>query len=821
MARNGSNGVQPGRAYRAYRFPHHNGRLSRRPGLGGGSISGFAGAIGIVIAVFALFTATAAASAWGFFSSDLPAAHDLEDAPMPLSTFIYDRTGEHLLYRLEDQRRELIALEQVPKKLQEATIAIEDKSFWTNPGFDLGGIIRAWRANQASGGITQGGSTITQQLIKTRLLGDEPTYTRKIKEAILAVEATRIYPKAKILEMYFNQIYYGNQSYGVKAAAGTYFGVGDLNQLTLGQMALLAGLPQLPSEYDPVQNANAAKARRTAVLDAMVESGYITKAERDAADAEKIEVKQVATPILAPHFTFRVREQLAQIFGEKAAYEGGYRVYTSLDWNMQLLAEKEVRDHVDSLKGANVNNASLITMDPTTGEILAYVGSYDYYNNSPKVRGDYDSAGIAMRQPGSTFKLFTYLTAMQKGFLGKPLTASTILNDIEFCMNDGSAKGYCPKNAPNNGFSVQNGPLTFRQALRESLNLPALSVARAVGVDAIMETVAQLGIRRDWGDRANYGLSFAIGAGELRLIDMASAFQTVANMGTRVEPTFIHHIVDSKGKVVKDYATKPEGRRVLDPGTAYVFADILKDNTDPTQNWIFGSWTTIGRPAGLKTGTTDNLQDVWAIGFTPQRLTGIWMGNADNSEMRGITSAMGPGVLWRDYMKSVVGGLPPVWYEKPANVVNVTVCVNPGIMGGNGSGMLPSSSCPPSFRRNEIFVKGTEPTTDDRNMWIGGCYRLIAHFADWQPFANKWAAGAGGYSGGRFGGVCGTGGPMASGSPSASPAGSPTAPPKPGTTAQVTPTPPPPGKTIPLPTVAPTTPPPIVRTPTPAPTKKP
>jgi membrane peptidoglycan carboxypeptidase len=816
MARNGHGGVTPGRAYRAYRFPHHNGRLSRRPGLGGAGIGSLASIAGIVVAVSALLAATAAASMFSFFSADLPAAHDLETAPIPLSTFIYDRTGEHLLYRLEDERRELITLDLVPEKMQQATTAIEDKTFWTNPGIDLGGIIRAAQANAQRGAITQGGSTITQQLIKTRLLGDEPTFTRKIKEAILAIEATRIYPKKKILEMYFDQIYYGNQAYGIKAAAGTYFGLGDLNQLTLAQMALLAGLPQAPSQYDPVQNPQAAVERRAAVLDAMLENGYITQEQADAAKAEKIEVKQVTSPILAPHFVFRVREQLATLFGEKAAYQGGYRVYTSLDWNMQQLAEKEVREHVASLKGSNVNNASMITMDPTNGEILAYVGSIDYYNNSPKVRGDYDSAGIALRQPGSTFKIFTYLAGMQKA----GLTASTILNDIDFCMSDGSAQKWCPHNAPNNGFSVQNGPVTLRQALRESLNMPALSVGRMVGVDAMMEMVQQLGIRRDWGDRSRYGLSFAIGAGELRLIDMVSAYQTVANMGVRVEPTFIDHILDSRGNMVKDFS-KPEGRRVLDAGIAYVFADILKDNTDPNGSWLFGPWTSIGRPAGLKTGTTDNLQDVWAVGFTPQRLTGIWMGNADNSQMFGISSAIGPGVLWRDYMKTVVGGLPAVWYEKPSNVVNVTVCVNPALMGGNGSGLLPGPQCPSSFRKSEVFVKGTEPKVDDRSVYVNGCYRLIAHFPDWQPYANTWAANAGKLSGGRFGGVCGTGAP-ASASPSVSPGGvpSPSGPPRSGTPAPTLP----PGQRTPTPTVQPTgllpTPlPTIIKTP--APTKKP
>ncbi|HEX4743378.1 MAG TPA: transglycosylase domain-containing protein [Candidatus Limnocylindria bacterium] len=809
--RNGSNGVTPGRAYRAYRFPHRKGgRLSRRYTSPGARVGVFAGGLTALLLGFGLFLGGSAAAVVGYFAADLPAAHALETVQIPLSTYIYDRTGQHVLFRLEDERRIPIELAAVPLRMQQATTAIEDKSFWTNPGIDIGGIIRAAQANMSSGEIVGGGSTITQQLIKSRLLGDEPTFARKIKEAILALEATRTFPKEKILEMYFNQIYYGNQAYGIRAAAYTYFGVNDLNELSLGQMAMLAGLPQLPSRYDPVQNPAGAKARRADVLEQMVQNGYITQAEADVAKEEPIVVKPASTSIYAPHFTFRVREQIINELGEKAAYRGGYRILTTLDRNMQELAEKEVRDHVDSLKGSNVNNAALITMDPRTGEILAYVGSKDYYDHSPEVQGDYDSAGIAYRQPGSTFKLFTYLAGMLKGTPQGPLTPSTILNDIEFKMPDGSGTGYAPRNAPQaDGKSQQHGPITLRQALRQSLNLPALSVARMVGVEAIMDTIKQMGISRDWGDRSRYGLSFSIGAGEMRLLDMASAFQVVANNGRRVEPTMILKITDRDGKVVKDYS-KPEEKQVIPEGVAYVMTDMLKDTTDPVNgSFLFGNWTTIGRPAALKTGTTDNLQDVLAIGYVPQRLTAIWMGNANNEEMRGITSAMGPGVLWRDYMKSVVGGLPVEDFKRPADVVEKVVCVNPGIMGGNGSGKLPGAKCPGNFRRTEVFVKGTEPTTNDDAFWASpGCIRLVAHFPDWQPYANAWGAAANGgaHSYGRFNWcIAGVGSTRPSGSPAASgaPAASPTAPP--------------PGQQPPR-TVAPTpTPPPR----TPAPTKKP
>ena len=771
-------GITPGRAYRAYRFPNRaGGRLSRRVSMAR-PVGTFAGVLTAVMLAGVAFVGVAAAATFGYFASDLPSASDLATVPVPLTTHIYDRSGEHLLYTLSDERRDLVSIDVVPKRMQDATIAIEDKTFWTNPGVDVAGIIRAFQINSASGRITQGGSTITQQLIKTRLLGDDPTFTRKIKEAILAVEATRTFSKTQILEMYFNQIYYGNQAYGLKAAAATYFGVTDLQQLTLGQMALLAGLPQAPSDYDPSQNMDGAKARRALVLDAMVDNGYATATEAEAAKTEEIVVKPVTTSLYAPHFTFRVREQLVQVLGEKAAYRGGYDVYTSLDWNMQQLAEKEVRQHVDALKGNNVNNAALITMDPTTGEVLAYVGSYDYYLHTPQVQGDYDHAGIAFRQPGSTFKLFTYLTGMLKA----GMTPATQLFDIQFNMPDGSGKTYSPKDATKE----QHGPVTMRQALRESLNLPALQVTRTVGVDAIIDTVHQLGINRDW-DRTRLGLSFGIGAGEMRLIEMASAYAVVANMGVRVEPTFILKIVDPSGTVVKDFS-KPEGRRVLDQRYAWVMADILKDNTNPQGSFVFGPWTSIGRPAALKTGTTDNLQDVLAIGFTPQRLTAIWMGNSDNSEMRGISSALGPGVLWRDYMKTVVAQLPPDWYARPDGIVDKVVCVNPSLYGGNGSGLIPGANCPAGFRFTEHFVQGTEPTTDDRGFYTSCGIQLRAPFADWQRDYATWAQGAvsGSFSYGRFNWtICGF---TASPSPSPSPSGPPgfTQPPRPTPTPRPT-----------------------------------
>ncbi|MGH2492427.1 MAG: penicillin-binding transpeptidase domain-containing protein, partial [Candidatus Limnocylindria bacterium] len=359
--------------------------------------------------------------------------------------------------------------------------------------------------------------------------------------------------------------------------------------------------------------------------------------------------------------------------------------------------------------------------------------------------------------------LFTYLTGMLKA----GMTASTRLYDIPWQVPDGSGTVYRPQNATKE----EHGPLTLRQALRESLNLPALQVTRTVGIDAIIDTIHQLGIQRDW-DRSRLGLSFGLGAGEMRLIDMASAYQVIANMGVRVEPTMIYKILDPHGKVVRDWS-KPEGRQVIDPRQAWIMADILKDMTNPQASFVFGPWTNIGRTAALKTGTTDDQKDVLAIGWVPQRFTAVWMGNSDNTDMRGITSAMGPGVLWQDYMKTLVGGLPATWYEKPAGIVTRTVCVNPNATGGNGSGMLPGPFCP-GYKMTENYVEGTEPKTNDADFFQSCGIRLIAPFSDWQVYYNRWASEAvsGARSYGRFNwNICGF-----APKPSASPSGGPSNP---------------------------------------------
>jgi penicillin-binding protein 1A len=501
------------------------------------------------------------------------------------------------------------------------------------------------------------------------------------------------------------------------------------------------------------------------VLDQMVDFGAITKSQRDAADAEALKVAgpQVTT-ITAPHFVFQVRNQLAQILGgdESAVTRGGFKVTTTLDLKKQEIAERQVREAVERLHNRNVWNAALVSIDPRVGEVLAYVGSVDYYNREdPRVQGQYDVAGIGERQPGSSFKMFNYVTALKKG-----ANAATVVVDVrtDFTgradptrMNPATC-GYCPENAD----TQYHGPVTMRQAIRESRNVPAVKfLSQYSGIEDTIQTARDLGITANI-DPNTTGLSLTLGSKEVKLVDMTSAYGVLANLGLRVTPTYILKVEDSRGKVVwehKDY----EQKRVLDQGVAWLMTDILKDTTQPARDFIFGQWTNIGRPAALKTGTTDGLKDVYSVGYVPTLATGIWMGNANGDPMssRDFSSAMGPGVLWRDYMKEVLDGVPIADWDRPANIVQATVVVAPGAFGGYGSGLLPSNLSP--FSMTEYFVRGTVPTQVD-NWWVEGCpgpdstRRLALRPQErapgnvWQKYTDQWIRGAnaGAYNYGRY-----------------------------------------------------------------------
>src|SRR6266566_7093662 len=527
---------------------------------GGGAFSGWrlalpSGLFAVIIATGALLLLGAGA-ALAFFTGDLPSPQDLAKDPLPQSTKVYDRTGTQLLYQFSEENREVVSYDEIPQVLIDATVAAEDKSFWTNPGVDVLGIVRAVFSDVTGRGSGQGGaSTITQQLVKRRIVGDEVSIKRKIREGILAVEVTNTYSKQQILELYFNQIYYGNQAYGVKAAAQTYFGKSDLSKLTLAEAALLAGLPQAPSVLDPTQaeNADRAQDRRLYVLNQMVDTGAITQDAADAANAVPIKVAEapVAT-IKAPHFVFQVRNQLTQILGgdEAAVSRGGYRVTTTLDMTKQEIGERQVSEWVEKLHNRNVWNAALVSIDPQTGEVLTYIGSVDYNNrDDPRVQGQFDVAGIGLRQPGSSFKMFNYVTALKKG-----ATAATVVADARTDFGGKAdptrmspvACAYCPENAD----LQYHGPVTMRQAIRESRNIPAVKfLSQYSGIEDTIATAKDLGITTPI-DPANVGLSLTLGSQAVKLVDMTSAYGVLANMGVRVTPTYLLRVEDARGKTI-------------------------------------------------------------------------------------------------------------------------------------------------------------------------------------------------------------------------------------------------------------------------------
>ncbi len=754
-------------------------------------------------------------AALAFFGADLPSAEELAKDPLALSTKVYDRTGSELLFQFEEERREIVSFDQVPMQLVDATLAAEDKTFWTNPGIDVFGIIRAVRDDLLKKQVVSGASTITQQLVKQRIVGGEVSVARKIKEAILAVEVTRTYSKQQILELYLNQIYYGNQAYGIKAAAETYFGKSDLSTLTLAESALLAGLPQAPSTLDPSDPGNVANAteRRAYVLGQMVDMGVITEAQAAAADADPIKVAGAQiTQIKAPHFVFQVKQQLQQILGGEAAItRGGYKVITSLDMKKQEIAERQVREWVDFLHNRNVWNAALVSIDPRTGEVLAYVGSVDYYNrDDPRVQGQFDVAGLGLRQPGSSFKMFNYVTALKKG--ATPATVvvdarTDFTNKADPANMSPNSCGYCPQNAD----LQYHGPVTMRQAIRESRNVPAVKFLQQYsGIEDMIQTAKDMGITTPI-DPAQVGLSLTLGAKEVHLVDMASAYGVLANMGVRITPTYVMRVEDARGKVVwehKDY----EQKRVVDQSIAWLMTDMLKDTTNPARDFIFGQWTNIGRVAALKTGTTDNLRDVYSVGYVPQLVTGVWMGNSNNSEMSAVdfSSAMGPGQLWRDFMKEALADTPAADWDKPADIVTVNVVSAPGAFGGYGSGLLPSSLSP--FSMPENFVKGKVPAKQD-DWFVQGCAgadgtRKVALQlkesapAQWTRYTDRWVAdaNAGRHTYGRYSwNVLGSQ-PCPSPSPTPSPSPSPSPSPTPRRSGTSVPFPTailPPGVTLP------------------------
>ncbi|MCG8352187.1 MAG: penicillin-binding protein 1C [Chloroflexales bacterium] len=652
--------------------------------------------------------------AYLWFTTSLPTPEQLRERAALGNTRILDRHGQ-LLYALPDPlsgRQRPVSLDEIPLTLRQATIATEDADFYANPGVDLRGILRAAWINLRSGDIVTGGSTITQQLARNFLLdpqlAQQRSLERKLREAILAIKLTATYSKDEILALYLNQIYYGGMSYGVEAAAQHFFAK-PVWELDLTEAALLTGLPQAPSHYDPFSNPTAAQARQHVVLAAMVREGCISPEQAATAQAEPLQFASADATMRAPHFVTSVLDALTAQLGPDTVLRGGLTITTTLDANLQDAAQETLRQHIaqlatqrDSEPDHQVHNGAVLVLDPTDGAILAMAGSPDFYDVS--IQGQVNAA-LALRQPGSTLKPLTYAAALERGW-----TPATTILDVPKAFPTLDGRPYEPENYDR----TFHGPLTLREALATSSNMAAVRTLHEIGLPALLEMAQRLGISSFNRDSGRYGLALTLGGGEVSLLELTAAYAVFANGGQRVTPYAIIAISDQQAALDRDPAQprtpfltrerhNAADRQALSPEIAYLITDILADRYARMRAFGTQSPLDLDRPAAAKTGTTSDWRDNWTIGYTPDRVVGVWAGNADGKPMRHISGIIGAGPVWHDVMLAAHRDLPPRRFERPEDIVELEICAE--------GGMLTSPTCPAT--RRERFIAGTQPTQPD------------------------------------------------------------------------------------------------------------
>ncbi len=587
--------------------------------------------------------------AW--FSRGLPDEDNLFDREVAQSTKVFDRTGEHLLYEFyDDQNRTQVSLDDIPQLLIDGVIATEDTAFYEHKGIRPLSMARAVFMGVFTDRRISGASTLTQQLVKNAILTNERSFERKIKEAILTIKIERTYTKEQILWLYLNEIPFGSTNYGVEAASQNYFG-SSVSDLSLEQIATLAGLPKAPSTY--LRSPERLKNRRDTVLERMYLEGYITREEADAAQASSTTLEKQVGDINAPHFVFHVREQLEELLGEKDIDTGGYTILTTLDWDKQQFAEKAVEEQSEkNFEDANANNTSLVSLDPNSGQILAMVGSRDYFDKD--IDGSFNVATQGRRQPGSSFKPIVYAAAFEKGY-----TPQTVLFDVitDFSVTSRSYK-------PLNYDLSEHGLVTMQKALQGSLNIPAVKTLYLVGEQAGIDFAKRLGYSTfDTGD---FGLSLVLGGGEVSMLEHANAFAVFANEGERHEPVSLLRVESSDGDVIHEWKAS-RGEQVLEKEVAQTLTSVLSN--DEARAYAFGTGgvlTLPGRPVAAKTGTTNGYIDAWTVGYTPELVTAVWAGNTDNTPMtRGFGGSRVAGPIWKQYMTDALEDTPVSSFTPP------------------------------------------------------------------------------------------------------------------------------------------------------------
>jgi len=689
----------------------------------------------VTLVLFSLFSASVG-TAYAYYRSQLSLLNGIANHTLFQTTHIYDRNGK-LLYELYDPkygRRTYVNYNDVSPFLVKATVAAEDHTFWENSGVDLQGIIRAAYSNLQNQSVVEGGSTITQQLIKNQFFSDQPRSIQvKEEEVILAYGLTQQYPKWKIMEMYLNTVYYGDLNYGIEAAAQNYFRLQPkctrthcapaASQLDLAQASLLAGLPKSPSELDPVVNKPGALDRQKQVLDSMLSLGMITKEEEIQAEKEvaKYTFKPFFHGIQAPHFVHYIIDQvLVPLLGAQNLLDGGYNIYTTLDLNLekkveQITHDKLYKQQYDSYLGTygplnienNVNDAAVVVMSPFNGEILAMNGSANYNDTSKTVQGQYNAA-IALRQPGSSFKPVVYATAFEMGWY-----PAMIIPDHKTIYPAGSPPNYY---APQNydGTFHSGFPMTVRNTIANSFNIPALDTIEFAGLPNVLNMAGRLGLT-EVASRplSSLGPSMAIGTAEVSLLHLTGAYATFANRGIHVPPTAILEITDSQGHPLYSYdAAHPQGERAVREDVAFLMSSILSDKASRYHEFGLGNPLELDRPAAAKTGTTDSFRDNWTLGYTPYLAAGVWAGNSDNSKMINVIGITGAGPIWHDVMEyaSQYYNYPPTDFIRPDDVHAGTVSAYTGLLPHPGEPTV-----------TDWFIDGTMPTIQGSYYYAPPC----------------------------------------------------------------------------------------------------
>ncbi|MFN0074316.1 MAG: PBP1A family penicillin-binding protein [Chloroflexota bacterium] len=652
---------------------------------------------------------SAVMAGYATLNQDLPALSTLDNRQTFKTAQIYDRKGKLLweFYDREGGRRTVVPLSEVSQWLIDASLAAEDANFYSNPGIDPKGIARAVWQNVSEQELVSGASTITQQLVRHVFMTTEERFdrsmSRKVKEALLAYQLTQKLTKSQILQMYLNEIYYGNLAYGVEAAAETYFAK-TARELTLSESALIAGLAQAPVAYDPYRNPGSAKERQLYVLEQMERHGFISEAEAEQARQERLAYKQIKRDFLAPHWVMYVRDQIEQKYGPKFLSYGGLKIMTTLDLDLQNRLQEVAQSNAGALAQRDANNTAIIATNPRTGEILAMVGSLDYFNS--EIDGQVNVT-LSQRQPGSSIKPLVYMTAFARDYL-----PSTQVRDEPINLVDELGRSWKPLNFDKRFY----GPVTLRTALGNSLNIPAVKVLEHVGIDAVLELAKRIGITT-WNDRSRIGLSLTLGGAEVRPMQLAGFYSTLANNGRYVPLVSISKLIDSDGNVIEDYRV-PQGDQVVDPRAAYMVTDVLRDNNARLVTYGPNSLLKTPRPSAVKTGTTDNFRDTWTAGYTPNIAIVAWVGNSDGHPMKEVLSSMSAGKVWREALDASTEllQLPPQDFSRPDGLITTEVCGDAQMRPGSAQcfpELFPYERAP---KQNRVYLPGAAPTPVQPNV---------------------------------------------------------------------------------------------------------